>query len=257
MSSLSIRRSPSLNSVAMLGKCRLTSPSSVTVVPLSPTSSPIASVDVAIVSSKVSFTHGGGRPPTPDPWLERSALLCRLLSDYTPTEIGALAIITPSRNGTGCSSLPHSRSLRTMEDVIADVSHSRVLTHTFFPTEAAPRSLLSGPVPPLMSSIVTTPPVESYFTPLSMLPNVHTSMPVPPFMHSALFAGRLYRSLGLQTRSKISLTLTHSRVWRSGLFPKRSTFLTLKTSLPIDSSPAGFLIALHTLLREHLRRCDL
>lgn len=78
-----------------------------------------------------------------------------------------------------------------------------------------------------MSSIVTTPPVESYFTPLSMLPNVHTSMPVPPFMHSALFAGRLYRSLGLQTRSKISLTLTHSRVWRLGLFSQALNIYTI------------------------------
>ncbi|KMZ70739.1 hypothetical protein ZOSMA_194G00020 [Zostera marina] len=201
MSSLSIRQSPSLNSVALLGKCRLASSSSFSIAPLCPTLSPTSSVNVTSVSSKVSFTHGSGRPPTPDAWLERSALLHRMLSDYTLTEIGAT--LRPLTSDTRYYHTIEERDrllqsspfpLRTMEDVIADASHSRVHTHTFFPTEVVPRSPLSAPAPlslilPLMPSIVTTPPMESYFTPLSMLPNTPTSMPVPPFMHSSLSVG--------------------------------------------------------------------
>ncbi|KMZ57575.1 hypothetical protein ZOSMA_84G00120 [Zostera marina] len=37
-------------------------------------------------------------------------------------------------------------------------------------------------------------PVESFFSPLSILPQAPSSMPVPPLMSSALSAGRLYRS---------------------------------------------------------------
>ncbi|KMZ63660.1 hypothetical protein ZOSMA_3G01420 [Zostera marina] len=246
MSSLSIRRSPSLNSVTLLGKCRLVSPSSISVAPLCLTPLPTSSVDVTSVSSKVSFTHGSGRPPTPDAWLKRSALLRRMLSDYTYTEIGVT--LRPLTSDTRYYHTLEERDrllqsspfpLRTMEDVIADVSHSRVHTHTFFSTEAVPRSPLSAPaplspVPPLMSSIVATPPVESYFTLLSMLPNAPTSMPVQPFMHSALSSGRLYRSSSFVRElgaTNAEWNLAHSHPFQSLAFGAFSQALNSTTLL--------------------------
>ncbi|KMZ67486.1 hypothetical protein ZOSMA_267G00400, partial [Zostera marina] len=79
---------------------------------------------------------------------------------------------------------------------VADTSYARVLTHTFFPTSTMSEA---SPVPytPSMScpmSGVSTPPMESFFSPLSLLPSPPSSMLVPAFMSSALSAGRLCQS---------------------------------------------------------------
>ncbi|KMZ63428.1 hypothetical protein ZOSMA_40G00590 [Zostera marina] len=46
-----------------------------------------------------------------------------------------------------------------------------------------------------MSSMsAPTPPMESFFSPLSLLPNAPSSMSVPSMMNASLSVGRLYRS---------------------------------------------------------------
>lgn len=121
--------------------------------------------------------------------------------------------------------------------VIVDASRSHMHSHTFFPTEAASRSPLSAPaplspVPPLTSSIVITPPVESYFTPLSMLPNASTSMHacVPPLCIRLCLLGDcigvplLSGNLGPRTPSGTLLIHTRFRAWPSEPFLKRSMY---------------------------------
>lgn len=75
------------------------------------------------------------------------------------------------------------------------------MTHSFFPssvsTDAPPPTTLpypTGATQPVPIPPVSTPPAESFFSPISLLPNAPLSMPVPPMMHSVLSASLLYRS---------------------------------------------------------------
>lgn len=112
--------------------------------------------------------------------------------------------------------------------VIADTPYSRVTTHSFFPADVvsdvpptvvmsqAPTSLPLHPQP-----IVHTPPMESFFSPLSLLPSAPSSMPVPPMMNVALSAGRLYRSPGILREFRVTnpeWNLAHSYPFQSLAF---------------------------------------
>lgn len=64
-------------------------------------------------------------------------------------------------------------------------------------------------------------PVESFFSPLSILPQAPSSMPVPPLMSSALSAGRLYRSQAFVRElgsTNPEWNLTHSYPFQSLTF---------------------------------------
>ncbi|KMZ62500.1 hypothetical protein ZOSMA_45G00410 [Zostera marina] len=74
-----------------------------------------------------------------------------------------------------------------MEDVIADTSFTRVLTYSFFPADAMSDASLTAAmsqaptsVPPQSQLAVHTPPMESFFSPLSLLLNAPSLMLMPP-----------------------------------------------------------------------------
>lgn len=69
--------------------------------------------------------------------------------------------------------------------------------HTYTLAEASPFSSLphvSTAPYPMFTVSASTPPMESFFSPISLFPSVPSSMLVSPMMNAALSVGRLYRS---------------------------------------------------------------
>ncbi|KMZ65724.1 hypothetical protein ZOSMA_30G00050 [Zostera marina] len=192
MSSLALRRSSSPDAGVVLshGNKLTCLYSSLSILPPRPTSSTISSVKIAKTSSHTCFS--GEKTPLSDSWVERSSLLRRLMTDYSSEAIGATLYpinadmyqsLKDRKRVLGTSPFPS----RTMENVIVDAPFSRVRTHSFFSTEAMSDGVRSATMPNVAVSLppaplttARTPPVESFFSPLSLLPNTPAFVNVGP-----------------------------------------------------------------------------
>lgn len=103
--------------------------------------------------------------------------------------------------------------------VVADTPYARVLTHTFFPANTLPEASTVSTLPhvtnaslPMQTLPASTPPVESFFSPLSLLPHSPSSMSVLSMMNSTLSVGREFGATNPEWNLHI-ISMSEPRVW--------------------------------------------
>ncbi|KMZ70820.1 hypothetical protein ZOSMA_193G00510 [Zostera marina] len=155
MSSLTLRRSSALNTGVVLrrGNRLAHLHSFLSILPPRSMSSSVSSVEIGKTSSQSCFS--GERSPSSDPWVERSSLLWWLLNDYSPEAIGATLYPVDTDD-------PQYQRLEDRKSYCRCSLFSRSYPLVL----STAMSLLPPP-----NTTVQTPPVERFFSPLSLLLN--------------------------------------------------------------------------------------